>query len=167
MFDPTDKRCETNLLVEPSVSTVSATNTITVTFPPQTVVYKSILTDVLEEDIYNLDAVCKDEAYDFDWSEILEDDYQSIQIIDDLKSKLNNAEKAELDYILKKDYSEVAQKINAADNWSHYSLEEERKLKIVKVLAYYRWSLFGKSKMVEPFGYTDDNFYSEVSMEID
>lgn len=143
------------------------TNTIFIIFPPKTVVYESVLTDVPDEDIFNLDGLCKDEVYDFDWSELLEDEYEAIQIIDDLKSKLNNAEKAELDLLLKKDYSEIEQKINAADSWGHFGLEEERKLKIVKLLAYYRWSLFGKSNLASSYGYTDNNFYSQTNMEID
>ena len=42
-------------------------------------------------------------------------------------------------------------------------MQNEKQLDIVKLLALYRWSLFGKIDLAVPFTYSDNSFYTDSS----
>jgi hypothetical protein len=163
-FNSNTQRCEFYLEADPVVSVDANTATISIEFPPGVSVLNVTETDIARDSLYNMNGICRDEAYESDWTEYLNNNYDYTNIIASLKSMLNEDEKSQIDRILSADYSAIDSSLQESNSYAKYMMEEEGTFEIVKLLAYYRYSLFGKTNLASQYGYVDKNFYHESSM---
>ena len=162
-FSSTNDRWEYPLSSSPVVTAEASTNSFSIKFPANVAVLNRIDTDITTESIYNSDNVWGDDAFDSDWTSFLASSLNVDFIVSDLKSKLNSNEQNELDYLLSIDYSTTSKSLISNNLLNYYYMQNEKQLDIVKLIALYRWSLFGKTDLAVPFTYSDNNFYTDSS----
>ena len=162
-FSSTNDRWEYPLSSSPVVTADASTNSFSIKFPANVAVLNRIDTDITTESIYNSDNVWGDDAFDSDWTSFLASSLNVDFIVSDLKSKLNSNEQNELDYLLSIDYSATSKSLISNNLLNYYYMQNEKQLDIVKLIALYRWSLFGKTDLAVPFTYSDNNFYHDSS----
>ena len=140
-----------------------STKSIEIIFAPGIYVYNSTKTDITEEDIYNDYNYCGDEIYDDDWTEYLKDQTVVDRIVASMRDKLDYFVSPSLDFILSKNYDTISEKLKSEGRLANYKMEKEGKLEIVKLLAYYRYSLFGRN-IGSIYGYDTVNFIMDGKM---
>mmetsp|Transcript_42742 Transcript_42742/g.50083 ORF Transcript_42742/g.50083 Transcript_42742/m.50083 type:complete len:128 (-) Transcript_42742:804-1187(-) len=119
--------------------------------------------DAASSTLYSANGVCKDNVFDLSWSGYLQNNLNVQYITENLKSKLNADEKKELTFLLSQDYSELSKSLIANNMLKDYKMDKEAQFSIIKLLGLYRWSMLGKSDLVNPFTYPDSNFHHESS----
>ena len=162
-FSSTNDRWEYPLSSSPVVTADASSNSFSIKFPANVAVLNRIDTDITIESIYNSDNVWGDDAFDSDWTSFLASSLNVDFIVSDLKSKLNSNEQNELDYLLSIDYSATSKSLIDNNILNYYYMQNEKQLDIVKLIALYRWSLFGKIDLAVPFTYSDNSFYTDSS----
>lgn len=164
VFNTDSHRCEFTLEADPVVMIDINTATISIEFPPGVSILNVTETDVTKDSLYNINGICRDEAYYSDWTEYLNNNYDYTHIVTSLKSNLNADEQAQIDQLLSADYSAIDTSLKESNGYGKYMMEDEGTFEIVKLLAYYRYSLFGKTDLASEYGYVDKNFYHESTM---
>ena len=163
-FSSTNDRCEHSLSSTPTITVVSSNNEIDVQFPANTSILNMIDTDLANDSIYSVNNVWGDDTFNYDWSDFLTSNINIENMISDLKSKLNENEQNELDYLIAQDYSSVSQSLISNNLLNKYYMQYEGQFEIIKLLALYRWSLYGKTTLANPFTYSNNNFYTDSSI---
>lgn len=138
----------------------TSTNTINIDFMPGVAVYNLTETQIGYENIYNSYGKCRDDAFMNDWTEILQDEYNIKQIINSLKARLNDLQNKELDNILSQEYGTLEQNLIDNSALGMYKMSQENQFEIVKLLSYYRYSLFGKTTLTDSIQHSISNLYS-------
>jgi hypothetical protein len=139
-------------------------NMVMIEFPPEVRVYNTTSTDVTKDSIYNGWGVCRDDTYNDDWTDILSDEYDRKHIISSLKSQLNLIEQNEIDYLLTLDTSSIDTFLKENNLFSWYKMENEQNFDYLKLIAYYRYSILGKTDISNVFSNIDSNLYTDSAL---
>jgi hypothetical protein len=133
---------------------------LVILLPEHVGIYKAPFTDMISDDMFNENSVCDDEFFYEDLS-----DYYLEDIIYKFESKLNEHEIQEVLFLIENiDLSQFLENEAAYDILDMLHLDQAYDFILEKLLLMYRWSLLGKTSIVQDYKIPMDNFYDSSEL---